>query len=81
MSLYIDGTVGTCRTQVLTGTAADAALHIDDRDVARAGIALVGGYHLDSSRGAMTLAVAAVDIIGEYDTVLTNPYGMPHLSR
>ena len=29
----------------------------------------------------MTLAVAAVDIIGEYDTVLTNPYGMTHLSR
>jgi hypothetical protein len=29
----------------------------------------------------MTLTVATVDIVGEDDTVLANPYGMAHLSR
>lgn len=81
MALYIDGTIRTRRTKILAGATADATFHIDHRNTARAGVAFIRRHHLYSACGAMALTVATVDIIGEHDTVLADPYGMPHLDR
>ena len=49
MAFYIDGTEGTCGTEVLAGTTSDASLCIDYWYADGLLILRVAGYHLDGS--------------------------------
>lgn len=57
----------------------DAALGINGRNK----MALVAFicYHLDGISRAMTLTIAAADIIAQNNAVVSNPYGMSNLNR
>ena len=63
------------RAEVLAGTAADAFVLVNGRHLYLAIWAFIV-YHLDGTSGAMTCTVAATDAVGQYDTVVFDPYGM-----
>ena len=63
-SLYIDGTEGAGRAEVLASTASDATLYVDGWDAWRTSVALFGVDHLYGSCGAMACAIATIYSIG-----------------
>ena len=79
MSFYIDGTVWTCRTQVLAGTATDTFLFVDDRLLDGVRVVLVDRDHLDRLCRTMALAVAALNTVGHRNTILMDRNGMTNL--
>ena len=81
MSLDVDGREGTRRTDVLTGSAANAGSLVDSRNHGRLLVILVKGYHLDGTSGTMTGTVATLDFVGDGHAVLLDPYGMTYLDR
>ena len=81
MAFYIDGREGTCRTQVLTGTTAYATVLVDSGYIGRLLVVGVAGHHLDSIYGTVACTIAALHTIGQWDTILLNPYCMTNLCR
>ena len=81
VAFHVDGREGTGGTEVLAGTAADAALLVDGGYEGRFVVIWVAGHHLDGSGRTVALTVAAVYTVGEHQTVLLNPYGVANLSR
>ena len=79
MAFYVDGREGSCRTQVLTGTTAYATVLVDSRYVGRCLVVWVAGHHLDGANRTVAGTVAALYPIGQWNTVLLNPYGMTYL--
>ena len=77
----VDGREGTRRTDVLTGSAANAGSLVDSRNHGRFLIILVKGHHLDGTSGTVTGTVAALHLIGNGHTILLDPYGMTYLDR
>ena len=80
MSLHIDRTEWTSRTEVLTGTATDATLHVHHRDSDGGLILWVGRHHQDGSRRTVAGTVATLDVVSHRDAVLLHPYGMTDAS-
>ena len=66
------------RAEVLASTTADALVLVNGRHLHLAIWAFIV-YHLDGTSGAMTCAVAATDAVGQYDTVVFDPYGMTYM--
>ena len=66
------------RAEVLAGTAADALVLVNSRNLHCAVRAFVV-YHLDSSCRAVTCAVAAADAVGQHHAIVLDPHGMPHM--
>ena len=66
------------RAEVFAGTAADAFVLVHGRHFDSAVRAFVVNHH-NGSCWAMAFAVAAADTIGQYDTIIFNPYGMTHM--
>lgn len=81
MSFYVDGTERTGGTEILAGSATNAALCIDNRNLHRFGIVGIGRYHEDSSRRAVAGTVATFYTVGQGNTVLLHPYGMTDTGR
>ena len=79
VSFYIDGTVRTCRTQVLAGTTTNTFLFVDDRLLDRVRIVLIDRNHLNCLRRTMPLAVSALNPIGHRNTILMDCNGMTNL--
>ena len=79
--LDVDGREGTRRTDILTGSAANAGSLVDSRNHGRCLIILVKGHHLDGTSGTVTGTVAALHLIGNGHTILLDPYGMTYLDR
>lgn len=79
VSFHIDGTERTCRTEVLTGTAADTPLRVYHRYLRRIGVVRVRSYHLYGSCRTVAGAVTAFHSVGQRHAVLFHPYGMADL--
>ena len=79
VAFYVDGREGTCRTQILTGTTAYATVFVDSRNVGRCLVVGVAGHHLDGADRTVTGTVATLYSVGQWDTVLLNPYSMTNL--
>ena len=79
VTFYIDGRIRTCRTQILTGTTADAACLVDSGNIRRFLVVWVAGYHLNGAYRTVACTVAAFYTIGQRNTVFLNPYGMTYL--
>lgn len=77
VAFHIDGAEGAARTKILTCTAADALLRIDNRDLD----ALLRLDHRDGTCRAMTGAIAAFHAVGERYAIFLNPHGMANLHR
>ena len=80
MSFDVDCAEWTCRTEVLAGAAADAALDIHHRYMQ---LFAVGSgavlYHQYGSCGTVTSTIAALDAVGQGYAVGFYPYGMSYL--
>ena len=81
MPLDIDGTERTCRTKVLAGTATDATLYIDNRNLRRLVIFGIGKHHRDGTGRTMAGTIATLYPIRQRHAVLLDPYGMAYLGR
>ena len=81
VTLDIDGRERARRTDILTGTAADAHILIDYGNLQRLLIIRIGRYHLDGTSRTVTSTVAARHTVGERNTVLLDPDGMANLNR
>ena len=81
ITLYINSAERTRRTQVLARTTTDAERIVYGRNKARLGIGWIKRHHSDGLCGAVTLAVAAINIVGYNDTVLLHPYSVTNLNR
>lgn len=79
VSLYVDGTEGTCRAKVLTGSATDATLFVYHRELR--GIWHFGcrRHHLYSSRRTVAGTVAALHPVGVHHAILIHEHGMADL--
>ena len=77
MPFYIDGAHRTGRAVVFAGTAADALLRIDGRDLEF--LVVLALHHLDGVDRAVAGAVAAADLVAVHDAVLGNDHGMADL--
>ena len=75
----IDGTEGTCRTQVLACAATDATLYADSRNFQSIGTVGIKGHHADAPRGTMVGAVIALLPVAEDDAILLNPLRTAYL--
>ena len=80
MSLYINGTEWTGRTEVLTGTATDTFRLVDGGDQYRHFIIRIQWDHFNGSSRTMALTIATLHSFGNRDTVLFDPYSMTYLS-
>ena len=78
VSFHVNCAERSGRAEVLAGTAADASVLVDGRHLYLAIWAFIV-YHLDGTSGAVSCAVAATDAIGQYDTVVFDPYGMTYM--
>ena len=87
VSLDVNGTERTCRTQVFASTATDTAFRIDDRDhyglvlfavfaTSSMSVTAVERNHLYSSDRTMSSTIPAIYSIGKRDAVLFHPHGM-----
>lgn len=79
MTFYIDGTERTGRTEILAGTASDAALVVYNRYFGGIRIVFVRWYHLYCPDRAVSGTVATFDTIGQRHTIFLYPYGMSYL--
>ena len=75
-TFHIDSTEWTCRAEILARSATDATVLVDCRYLARTAVVLVQRYHSNGARWAVTLAVAAIYVIGDDHTILSNPYSV-----
>ena len=81
MSLNIDSREGTSRTDIFTGTTANAGCVIDSGNHGRLLIVLIKWYHLNGSCRTVAGAVAALHLVGNRHTVLLDKDGMTYLYR
>lgn len=79
VSLDINGTERTCRTQIFTRTAPDTPFGIHHRYQGREIIVGDGGYHRDCSRRTMSGAITALHAVCQDNAILLYPYGMADL--
>ena len=79
MTFHINGTERTCRAKVLTCSATDATLIIDNRYFRRIRVIFVRWHHLYRSDRAMAGAVATFHTVGQWHAVFLHPYGMAYL--
>ena len=79
VSFYIDSRERTCGTQIFAGATAYAACIIDSRNVGRCLVVGVAGHHLDGANRTVAGTIAALYPVGQWNTVLLNPYGMTNL--
>ena len=75
----VDGAEGTCRTQIFTGSAADAAGFVDGRDVGRLLVVRIAGNHFDGTHRTVACTVATLDTIVDGHTVLLDEHGVTYL--
>jgi hypothetical protein len=81
MTFHINGTERTCGAKILTGSAADATLIVDNRYFGRIRVIFVRWHHLYRSDRAMTGTVATFHTVGQWHAVFLYPYGMTYLYR
>ena len=81
MSLNIDSREGTGRTDIFTGTTANAGCVIDSRNHGRLLIVLIELHHFNGSCRTMAGAVAALHLVGNRHTILLNKDCMTYLYR
>ena len=79
MPLHIDGREGTRRTDILTGTTADAGRFVDSRHHGRLLVVRIERHHLDGARRTMAGTVATIHLVCQHHTVLLDPNGMTNL--
>ena len=79
VSFYIDSRERTCGTQIFAGATAYAACIIDSRNVGRCLVVGVAGHHLNGTNRTMAGTVATLHTVGQWYTVLLDPYGMTNL--
>lgn len=79
MPFHVDGADRIRGTEVLTGSATDAAFFIDSGYSGTTTIVLVKTHHLDCSDGTMAGTITAFDIVRKNQAVLLDPYGMSDL--
>ena len=78
VSFHVNCAERSGRAEVLAGTAADAFVLVHGRHMYLAIWAFIV-HHLDGTSGAVACAVAATDTVGQYDTVVFDPYGMTYM--
>ena len=78
VSLHVDGTEWSGRTQILARSTAYAPLCINDRNLQRCGVFVVGRHHQYGSRRTVAGAVAASHAVGNGYAVFLDPYGMAY---
>ena len=81
ITLDVNRAEWTRRAEMLARTATDAEALVYGRDLTRLGICGIERHHSDSLGGAMALAVAAILIVRNNDTILLHPYGVTDLNR
>lgn len=81
VSLDVDSGKRPGRTEILTGSAADAAAFVDSGHVGRLIVVGIAGNHLDSSNRTVTGTVTALNTVAQGNAVLFNPNGMSNLGR
>jgi hypothetical protein len=81
VTLYVNGTKWARWAKILAGSTTDAKVLVDRGYLARFQVAIIRKNHRDGSRRAVTLAVAAIHIVGEDDTILAIPLGVTDLDR
>ena len=79
MPLDIDSREGTRRTDILTGSAADAGSIVDGGNHGRLLAIGIQRHHLNGSRGTMAGTVAALHLISQHHAVLLDPHGVTYL--
>ena len=75
----VDGAEGTCRTQIFTGSAANAAGFVDCREVGRLLVVRIAGNHFDGTHRTVACTVATLDTIVDGHTVLLDEHGVTYL--
>ena len=71
----------SCRTEVLTSSATDTSLFVDNRNPERLRIIRILADHLDRSGRAVTCTVAAAYSVGVHDAVVEIYDSMSDLDR
>jgi len=79
MTFNVDGCQWAHRTQVFTGTTADAHSLVDGRNRGRQVVVRIRGHHLDGSCRTMAGAVAAFRLALGGDTEVGSYYSMTNL--
>lgn len=70
------------RAQILTSSATDTALNVDNRNLTLCiSLLILSGDHRDSPHRTVFRTASAVHAIGQDDTILLNPYSVTNLSR
>ena len=80
ISFHINRAERSGGAEVLAGTAADAAVFVHGGHFYRT-IRSVVIHHLDGSRRAMALAVAARNTVAQRNAVLLDPYGVADVNH
>lgn len=79
MPFHIDGRKRARRTEVLTGSATDAAFGVNDRYLQGFRIIRIRGNHFYGIRRTMAGTVTALDTVGQRDAIRFHPHGMTDL--
>lgn len=79
MTFYIYRGMWASRAHIFARAATDTLFGVHHRNFNRSVIVGVTRHHLNGSHGAMSRAVAAIHIVGEWHAVFSAPHGMTYL--
>lgn len=81
VALYIDGTEGTHRAEVLAGSTTDTTVFIYNRYPRRLLVIRMHRHHGNGANRAVTSTIATRSSIDSRQTVLLDPHSMTYLLR